>query len=100
MRVTREQPPTGEPRNPAFVPHVSVAQETGTCVSAWTSLVLLSFSIHHAAGAALVKRFLPLIGYRSWYCDRKRLAVLQDFYLYIHLLQILQSRSSAWLTIY
>jgi hypothetical protein len=47
----------------------------------------------------LVKMIVPLIGYRSWYCDRKRLVVMEDFYFYIHFLQFLQSRSSAWLTV-
>ena len=89
---------TGEPRNAAVVPHESVAQETGACVRLGRPSLSV-FSIHLAAGTALVKMFLPLIGYRSWYCDRKLLVVLEDFYLYIHFLQILQSRSSAWLTI-
>jgi hypothetical protein len=90
---------TGEPRNAAVVPYESVAQERAARVRLGRPSHTDVFSIHLAAGTTVVKTFLPLIGYRSWYYDRKRLVVLEDFYLYIHFLQILQSRSSASLTI-
>jgi hypothetical protein len=90
---------TGEPRNAAFVPYESLAQETATCVRLGRPSLSDVFSIHLAAGIALVKMLLPLIGYRSWYCDRKRLVMLGDFCLYVHFLRILQSRSSSSLTI-
>ena len=72
---------TGEPRNAAIVLHESDAQEEAVCVRLGRPSLSDVFSIHLAAGTALVKTFLPLIGYRSWYYDRKRLVVIEDFYL-------------------
>jgi len=46
---------TGEPRNAAVVPHESVAQETETCARLGRPSLADVFSIHLAAGSALVK---------------------------------------------
>ena len=46
---------TGGPRNASFVPHEFVAQETVTCVRLGRPSLTV-FSIHHAAGGALVKK--------------------------------------------